>query len=101
MQMESTPALLVTYVLALEDDKYYVGKSFGLNVRLGRHWMGDGARWTRIHKPVEIHAVFIGDKERTKTLEMMKEYGWENVRGGPWCKVNMSRAPKALESELS
>ena len=97
-KMECTPALLVTYILALEGGKYYVGKSYGLNVRLGQHWTGNGARWTRIHKPTDIEAMFIGDKEREKTLYMMYEYGWKNVRGGGWCKVDMDKPPKALKN---
>ena len=27
----------------------------------------------------------------------MKKYGWENVRGGPWCIVNMKGPPTELK----
>jgi hypothetical protein len=34
--------------------------------------------------------------ERDVTLQYMRKYGWENVRGGPYSSPNLPRAPKAL-----
>ena len=93
---ELIPAVMLTYVLVLEDNKYYVGKSSSLNIRIGSHWTGCGARWTRLHKPVCIKCVHVGDKEKELTLAMMREHGWENVRGHAWCKVDMNNPPKEL-----
>ena len=94
--IQMIPAVLLTYVLELENGNFYVGKSTNLNVRFGQHWTATGSKWTRLHKPVKVLHVFLGDKERSMTLMMMNKHGWEKVRGGPWCRVEMKEAPKAL-----
>ena len=82
------PAL---YVLRLEDDCYYVGMSYNLNFRWSQHWMGSGAKWTRLHKPVEVIKVIYPATEKgienRVTLEYMELYGKEKVKGGSYCKV--------------
>ena len=35
--------------------------------------------------------------EKKVTLELMKEHGWEKVRGGPWCRLKLTRPPAELE----
>jgi hypothetical protein len=49
---------------------------------------GRGAKWTSLHKPIRIAEVMYNSpiSERDKTVEIIKLYGWENVRGGPWCR---------------
>ena len=71
----------VTYVLKLEDNKWYIGKSMSLKKRLKQHWSGKGARWTAKHKPVELVQLYAGDVEKEKTQYAMAKYGKENVRG--------------------
>ena len=90
------PCLYLTYVLELENNKYYVGASSNVNVRLAAHWTGNGARWTRMHKPVKIISLHVGDKERELTIATMKTHGWENVRGSAWCQLDMKKAPKEI-----
>ena len=36
------------------------------------------------------------EDETRVTLEYMTKYGWWNVRGGPYCQVEMTNPPKAL-----
>jgi predicted GIY-YIG superfamily endonuclease len=45
----------VTYVLKLEEDKWYVGLTTNLNQRLTQHFTGDGAKWTQLFKPKVEH----------------------------------------------
>jgi predicted GIY-YIG superfamily endonuclease len=81
------PAL---YILKCENEKWYVGISLNLNVRLGQHWNGTGALWTRLHKPIEVHdVIYPATNENEKTLELMSKYGYENVRGGKYCKLEI------------
>ena len=90
----------LVYCLKLENEKYYIGMTYNFNLRYAQHECGDGAKWTRKHKPVEVLDVIpnAGDElENTKTLEYMKLYGWENVRGGYWCKLDMKNPPKILD----
>ena len=81
------------YVLKLINDKYYVGISTDLNRRLTQHFSGDGSMWTKLHHPISVISVKPGNKfeESETTIECMHKYGWENVRGGPWCRVKMNK----------
>ena len=95
MDCRMTP--LLTYVLQLENNKYYVGISWNLNLRIAEHLQGLGSKWTRMHKPKRIINVIIGNRERDTTLHMMMEKGWQNVRGASWCQVELTVPPKCLQ----
>ena len=79
------------YVLELEDDCFYVGITYNLNLRIAQHLSGTGAGWTKMHKPVKIVEVFHDGCTRQMEDEVTKRYveiyGAENVRGGSWCKI--------------
>lgn len=80
------------YVLALEDGKYYVGKSKKVNKRFGEHSDKKGSAWTRKHKPIgsePIEVVPMNDPfdEDKVTIKYMEKYGIDNVRGGSFCQV--------------
>ena len=89
------------YFLKLANDKYYIGFSVDVVKRLTQHFSGDGAKWTQLHPPVSIVSIIPGDKTQEKiiTLKYMKKYGWENVRGGPWCLTMMNTPPKELNED--
>lgn len=72
----------VVYVLKLEDDCYYVGITLNLNQRLAQHWTGSGAKWTKLHKPIEVLRVVYQGHEQDITNDMIALYGRDNVRGG-------------------
>jgi len=105
------------YVLELEGGFYYVGHSSRTNFsRILDHWkpssaskkinFGDleineiqqssalkpgnqPAKWTIKHRPIFILGVWNGNEEDENymTIQMMKAYGINKVRGGQWCKV--------------
>ena len=83
------------YCLKLENEKYYIGTTTNLNYRYSQHLTGTGSNWTRLHKPIKIMSVEIGgtDLEKTKTLEYMEEFGFNNVRGSHWCKIELVNNP--------
>ena len=86
------------FVLKLENDKYYIGSN---SVRSGsymKHFEGKGCPWTQKYKPVELVHVQYGDKYKEKllTLEFMKRYGWQNVRGYTWSQLDLKQPPIAL-----
>eukprot|EP01050_Picozoa_sp_SAG11_P002869 SAG11_NODE_151_length_14583_cov_21.306200_3_plen_103_part_00 len=92
----------LVYCLKLENDKYYVGITYNLNLRYAQHEAGEGARWTRRHKPIEVIEVFMHgseELENAKTKEYMLKYGWENLRGGYWCKVDYKSPPAMLTED--
>ena len=80
------------YVLKLIDEKYYVGYTSHVENRIKEHFSNKGSSWTKLHKPVNIVEIIEGDKMKEKeiTLQYMKRYGWENVRGAGWTAVHCS-----------
>ncbi|MBP3297129.1 MAG: hypothetical protein J6M27_11155 [Lachnospiraceae bacterium] len=97
------------YVLLLEDEKYYVGISRNVKKRFLAHQTGQGAEWTKIHKPIkiidDIQLAFCSYKkvkpyEDGKTIELMKKYGRENVRGGIYCAVDQRVVDSLLGQSL-
>lgn len=78
-------SVLTLYVLALADEKYYIGITKNLHNRFQQHLDGNGAKWTTLYKPINIIESFqTTDKadEDKYTLKYMKKYGIDNVRGG-------------------
>lgn len=91
-----------TYVLLLQRNKMYVGCSDNLFQRLLEHRLmsPSAAVWVREHGPVqrvvEVSRNCAADDETYKTLEYMSLFGWENVRGAGWCRLDMRAPPSAL-----
>ena len=81
------------YVLRLEDDCYYVGMSYNLNLRWSQHWQGKGAKWTKLHKPLEVIKVIYpateAGIENKITLEYIAQFGADKVKGGNYCKISV------------
>jgi len=86
------------YVLELEGNKYYVGQTRNFLKRILQHTdLYNKQKWTRKYKPVKILELVHNTEflERDKTLEYMRRFGWENVRGGPWTNMVMTK-PRML-----
>ena len=80
------------YVLELEGNRYYVGKTKDTNSRIKRHFKGYGAEYTKKFKPVKIEKIYYNCEEELKyTLEYMEKYGIDNVRGGPFVKLSLPK----------
>jgi predicted GIY-YIG superfamily endonuclease len=98
----ATPETL--YVLKLEDDKYYVGKTTNLVKRIKEHASGDGSEWTWTYRPVKVlehRPVKDAYDETNTTKDLMKKYGVENVRGGAYCQMELPASHKSvLETEI-
>lgn len=90
------------YCLVLEQGKYYVGKTAHLDCsRINAHFEGDGCTWTKKYKPIRIHHLNGKSTEYAEdqmTLQMMKTYGWQHVRGGRWSHADLSAPPSELIS---
>lgn len=81
------------YILKLEKSKYYVGKTKNIKRRIKQHFEGNGSYWTKIFKPIELIDIYRNcdefDEEKY-TLQYMKTYGIDNVRGGSFCQYKLS-----------
>lgn len=78
------------YVLKCDQDKYYIGKTNrSVEERFQEH-LNNPCAWTRKYPPTHvIHSFesrFDFDEDMT-TLEYMKRYGINNVRGGTYTQV--------------
>ena len=88
------------YILELERNHYYVGRSNNILSRLYQHFHNQGAYFTQKYKPIKILEI---KEEKTEmdetitTLECMLKYGWKQVRGSGWCQTRLMQKPKILE----
>jgi hypothetical protein len=84
--------MVYIYVLKLENDKYYVGKTTNPTFRIETHFNENGSAWTRKYKPVKLEALIpdCDDYDEDKyTKKYMDKYGVENVRGGSFVSVEL------------
>jgi cellular nucleic acid-binding protein len=92
------------YVLQLEDNKWYVGKTTDINRRFTQHQTGQGSAWTKSYKPiriVETRCLKDAYDETNTTKDYMKKYGIDNVRGGAYAQVVLpDDVEKVLKQEL-
>lgn len=94
----------IIYVLKLNSDKYYIGKTISLSKRIRQHMNGYGSLWTKIHKPIELLTTYSSQcifDEDTITKVMMLKYGIDNVRGGTYTQITLDECKKkVLELEF-
>ena len=86
------------YVLKLEDDCFYIGKTYRpMGQRLGEHFArASRTAWTRLHPPlstIQPMTYLPGDLEsweRAETLERMWQHGVMKVRGWQYTSLNLT-----------
>lgn len=97
-------AKFYTYVLQLQDGKFYVGNTDNIYARmLDHHTMSpSSALWVKhfgpVQRIVEVSRNSAKADEHYKTLQYMSMFGWENVRGSSYCKVQMFGPPEGLKT---
>lgn len=75
------------YTLELKGGLYYVGSTKNPQRRIAEHFEGKGSSFTKRYRPEHVHSlerdvsVFLED---ARTLELMYEFGINNVRGGSY-----------------
>jgi predicted GIY-YIG superfamily endonuclease len=93
------------YILQLEDDKWYVGKTDDIQKRYQQHKSGKGAEWTKLYKPVRListHPITSIHDETNFTKDLMKKYGVDNVRGGAYCQTTLQdNVIQSIKHELN
>ena len=87
------------YKLALDNNKFYVGRTCDYKKRIQEHKDKKACSWTTIYplsnvlKIFKTHNDFDEDKY---TLEMMYEHGIDNVRGGSFVSIILKNEEKEL-----
>lgn len=84
------------YVLELLEHKYYVGLTLTQrgNDRIMEHYDGVGSAWTKKfqpHKTIEVRKNCDRYDEDKVVLEYMAKKGIDNVRGGSFSKIELTR----------
>lgn len=96
--------MVYIYVLKLEDNKYYVGKTTNPAFRIENHFSKNGSAWTRKYKPLKIEALIpdCDDYDEDKyTKKYMDKYGIENVRGGSFVSVELDENTLSHLTQMS
>lgn len=96
--------MVYIYILKLQHDKYYVGKTNNPDFRLDQHFHAGGSAWTKLHKPISIDKIYADcdDFDEDKYTKIyMSNYGIDDVRGGSYCQVTLDDASvEVLNKEL-
>ena len=92
------------YIIKLEKEKYYIGKTKNIDKRWNEHITGNGSGWTNKYKPVSfvktIKSASHFDEDKY-VKEYMAKYGIENVRGGTYSNVVLDvNSIAVLEKEI-
>lgn len=85
--------MVYIYILELENNKYYIGKSNIPDIRIENHLNNNGSEYTKLHKPIRLIEIIsdCDDYDEDKyTLQYMDKYGINNVRGGSFSEIQFS-----------
>lgn len=96
--------IMIVYVLKCENEKHYVGKTDrNISIRIDEHKEGRVV-WTRIHPVIKVVEVIedADDFDENKYTKIyMSRFGIDNVRGGIYCQINLSKRVKQfLQKEI-
>ena len=86
--------MVFIYILELENNKYYIGKTTNPDFRLEQHFNSSGSQWTKKYKPIKILELKpnCDDYDEDKYTRMyMDKYGVNNVRGGSYVQIKLDK----------
>ncbi len=89
--------MVYIYVIKLQQNKFYIGKTSNPQFRLENHFSSQGSEWTRLYKPICLEALIpdCDDYDEDKYTRMyMDKYGVDNVRGGSYTQVVLDKTTK-------
>lgn len=86
--------MVYIYAIKLEQNKYYIGKTNNPGLRLNDHFNSSGSAWTKKYKPIKVLELIpncdsFDEDKYTKIY--MSNYGINNVRGGSYCELKLSK----------
>ncbi|MEW5620629.1 GIY-YIG nuclease family protein [Pseudomonas putida] len=94
-------------MLELENGKFYVGQAKDPDRRIRKHFNGSDFEWTRMHRPVkELMRQCLEDvdyragelAESELVLQLMRQHGYHNIRGGVFANTSAEHVEKNLIS---
>ena len=91
-------------VLQLKENKWYIGKTETSKFRIDTHFDSGGSEFTKKYPPQEIYQIIPEcDKydEDKYVKKYMDKYGIDNVRGGTYCRLELtSNEKEVIQKEL-
>lgn len=85
------------YVLKLDKNKYYIGRSENVQDRIEAHIQGNGSEYTKRYKVKKVVEIIETDdlfEEDKVTKRYMSKYGIDHVRGGSYTTMELSNDVK-------
>lgn len=96
--------MVFIYILKLQQNKYYVGKTTNPSFRIENHFNANGSAWTKKYAPIKVLEL-LPDKddydEDKYTKIYMDKYGVDNVRGGSYASVKLDDVTISHLSHMS
>jgi hypothetical protein len=86
--------MVYIYILQLEQNKYYIGKTDNPDYRLNNHFNSNGSEWTKLYKPIKVLQIIpdCDDYDEDKYTQIyMDKYGFDNVRGGSFVQIKLDK----------
>jgi len=86
--------MVLIYILELENNKYYVGKTTNPTFRLDQHFNNYGSQWTKKYKPIKVLELKpnCDEYDEDKYTKMyMDKFGIDNVRGGSYVQIKLDK----------
>ena len=87
------------YILKLEDNCWYIGRTADVKRRVESHFKYYGSAWTKLHKPIALETTHPNaspfDEDRY-VKEYMFKYGIDRVRGGTYSQPILSNVYKCV-----
>ena len=87
--------MVYIYVLKLEQNKYYIGKTNNPSIRIDSHFHENGSAWTKLYNPIKLVELIpdCDDYDEDKYTKIyMDKYGIDNVRGGSFVSVKLDKS---------
>jgi hypothetical protein len=95
--------MIYIYVLKLQANKWYIGRTENPQFRLENHFMGTGSSWTARYPPIAVHELIPGcdvfDEDK-QVIKYMSRYGIDNVRGGIFSGLELSAGQRELITRM-
>lgn len=91
--------MIFIYVLELENNKYYIGKTNYPKFRLDSHFNYRGSEWTKKYKPIKLKELIKNCEsydEDKYVIKYMEKFGIDNVRGGSFCQIKLGPENKKI-----
>ena len=97
--------MVFIYVLELENNRYYVGKTNYPEFRIDQHFESNACAWTTKYKPLNKDPLIIPNcvalDEDKYTKQYMDKYGIDNVRGGSFVSINIEKSTRDVLKQMN